>query len=544
VEQSNWYEAVNEMSFRGASLSELEVHQDQSFNPWLAVDFIGSPRLTGFIGCLMLELGDESEALDLSAPDGEEDGEEDALMSTYEGCKTLLPNESQDSPTTTSQGSFYIAALISPSSKHRRSQMPGPLDELSPFPQPQKRMILPSAPETGHLLHLSSLKMKELECKTKIKNLGLLDRAEMIDLVENMRSIAQRHGQLDNFQLAENWWRRVVTYSRKISEYPLVKVLEACLWVIDNHRLQGKLIEARDLHQGLHKKMMSLFHPEHRIILFSKQILAPIFCDLGEYGSLEQQHRELVQICLLKYGARNEFFVWLLAFLGLAFCVSGKFKEAETILCMHIQLDREVSGYAGKCQAEREKTVSALFDLAELLNCQERYGESSKIMDFAEEQFKDRVKPGSFYGSWFCCLKADSLYAKGDLLGCEELLRTSLKHTSSSIGWDSVNSMEKLAELLEDTGRVIEALSWRERIFLIEIQMCGVEHRWSREGCETLGFCYANLGRYDDAVYHFRQTIEKLSLDQKVSPESRSAYAGTLHGWIRKVEDMERKQRL
>jgi hypothetical protein len=527
------------MSFRGASLPELEVHQDQSFNPWLAVDFIGSPRLTGFIGCLMLELGDELEALDLSAPDGEEDGEEDALMSTYEGCKTLLPNESQDSPTTTSQGSFYIAALFSPSSKHRRSQLPSPLDELSPFPQPQKRMIPVLNPETGHLLHLSSLKMKELECKTKIKNLGLLDRAEMIDLVENMRSIAQRHYQLDNFQLAGNWWRRVVTYSRKISEYPLVKVLEACLWVIDNHRLQGKPIEARDLHQGLHKKMMSLFHPEHSIILLSKQILAIIFGELGEYGSQEQQDRELVQICLLKYGARNEFFVCLLAFLGLSLFRDGKVKEAETILCMHIQLGREVSGYADKGQAERENTFFALCNLAELLHCQERYGESSKILDFAEEQFKDLVKPGSFYGNRFCWRKAESLYAKGDLLGCEELLRATLKHTSSSIGWNSVNSMRKLAEFLEDTGRGIEALSWRERIFLMEIQAFGVQHRWSRESCETLGFCYANLGRYDDAVYHFRQTIEKLSLDQEGSPESRSAYAGTLHEWIREVEEME-----
>jgi tetratricopeptide (TPR) repeat protein len=363
-------------------------------------------------------------------------------------------------------------------------------------------------------------------------------------LVENMRSIAQRHNELDNFQLAENWWRRVVTYSRKISEYPLVKVLQACLWVIDNHRLQGKAIEARDLHQGLHKKMMSLFHPEHRIILFSKQILATIFCSLGEYGSLEQQQRELVQICLLKYGARNEFFVWLLPFLGLALFASGKFKEAETILCMHIQLDRELSGYADKYQADRENTVSALFDLAELLNWQERYGECSKILDFAEEQFKDLVKPGSFYGNSFCRRKAESLYAKGDLLGCEELLRTSLKHTPSSIGWNSVKSMIKLAELLENTGRGIEALSWRERIFLMEIQLCGVEHRWSKGGCETLGFCYANLGRYDDAVYHFRQTIEKLSLDQDVSPESRSAYAGTLHEWIREVEEMEGKQRL
>jgi hypothetical protein len=41
----------------------------------------------------MLELGDEMEALDLSAPDREEDGEEDALVSTYNSYEPVMSNE-------------------------------------------------------------------------------------------------------------------------------------------------------------------------------------------------------------------------------------------------------------------------------------------------------------------------------------------------------------------------------------------------------------------------------------------------------------------
>ncbi len=168
---------------------------------------------------------------------------------------------------------------------------------------------------------------------------------------------------------------------------------------------------------------------------------------------------------------------------------------------------------------------------------------------FKDTQFCGRIVQGSgktrfLLREQVLRRKAESMYAKRELLGCEELLRTTLKHTSRSIGWDSINSMKKLAELLEDTGRGIQALSWREKIFLMGIQLCGIGHRFSRADCETLGFCYANLGRYDDAVHHFRQTIEKLSLDEDVSLESRSAYAKTLHEWIRKVEEMKGNQRL
>lgn len=55
----------------------------QIFDPWTNVDVIDSPRLTGFIGCMMLELSDKIEALDLSAPDNEEDRQDVTLVSTY-----------------------------------------------------------------------------------------------------------------------------------------------------------------------------------------------------------------------------------------------------------------------------------------------------------------------------------------------------------------------------------------------------------------------------------------------------------------------------
>jgi tetratricopeptide (TPR) repeat protein len=419
--------------------------------------------------------------------------------------------------------------------------MLGPLNELYPFPQPRQQATRMPLPKTEHLIHKYSLKMKEVECKTKIKNTGLLDRAKMIDLVEDMRSIAYRHYELEHFHLAENWWRRVVDYSRKISGYQPAKVLEACLWVIDNFRLQGKFTESRHLHQGVHKKMMSLFHPEHELMLLSKSILCFIFSNLGEYQLEEELQRELVQVVLSRCGAKSQLLASQLGVLGLTLFSNGKVKEAETILCLYIQLDREISEYADKCQADKEHALCAMCDLAEVLNGQERYGESSKILDFAEAHFKELLMLGSYLGNNFYRRKAEALHAQGDLLGCEELLRTILEHTTSSIGWDSVNSMELLAELLGDTGRATEALSWREKVFLMDIQLCGIEHRWSRKDCKTLGFCYAKLGRYDDAINHSNQTIQKLSLDQGVNLESRSEYIETLHQWILEVEEMQGK---
>jgi tetratricopeptide (TPR) repeat protein len=99
--------------------------------------------------------------------------------------------------------------------------------------------------------------------------------------------------------------------------------------------------------------------------------------------------------------------------------------------------------------------------------------------------------------------------------------------------------MEKLADILTRTGRELEAETLLEKAFFMIVEMHGIEHKFSKWDCEKLGFCYARQGRYDDAIFLFEQTIEKLTLSNLGDPDFRNEYIDELQDWIIKVEGMK-----
>jgi hypothetical protein len=191
-----------------AEQQSTTVDQGETLNPWLVVDIIGSPHLTGLIGALTMELYEEVPDLELSAYSEDDEGAYDlrgldgngGLMTTHE------PQNPQRwfkmaSPVVSSN----IAALSAYFSKDRPSRMLGPLDELYPFPRLRQRKRPFQSPRTDHLKLEYSLKMKELECKTKLKTMKSMERSGIVDLVDNMRSIAQRYFELQNYRNSETW---------------------------------------------------------------------------------------------------------------------------------------------------------------------------------------------------------------------------------------------------------------------------------------------------------------------------------------------------
>ena len=76
----------------------------------------------------------------------------------------------------------------------------------------------------------------------------------------------------------------------------------------------------------------------------------------------------------------------------------------------------------------------------------------------------------------------------------------------------------------------------------MDTEIYGFGHRFSRRSCEVLGFAYANLGRYEDAIVHFQQTAGKVALSQTEDPESRDDYIEKIRGWISEVEKMKEEQ--
>jgi tetratricopeptide (TPR) repeat protein len=316
-------------------------------------------------------------------------------------------------------------------------------------------------------------------------------------------------------------------------------VLYACLQVVDNIRFQGRISEGLNLHRGLHQKILNLLGPENELAILSKDTLAIFQSDFGEHSSAVAIYREVLQICLLQYGARDTLTLESLLWLGWALNSCGQYRGAETILCIRVELGGEISGYVDNDIAVVEDVVISMSSLAWSLNAQRRYEDSANVLDMTERRFKHLMR----FETHFCWIyyeeKAELLKAKGYIFGSEAILRAVLSYAPDHPDWDILEAMEMLVDILTRTNRTMEATIWMEKLFLMGIDMYGIEHRYSKGDCEELGFCYAELGRYEDAIVHFQQTAEKVAISQTGDPKSRNEYIKEIRGWISKVEKMK-----
>jgi tetratricopeptide (TPR) repeat protein len=531
-------------------ISSISMDQGQIFNPWLAANVVGSPRLTRLIGALTLDCCEDIPDLNLPAP-YLEDGEEiyDLIDPDQKACSSTVSKEVRiqrhSSKKTSPSFSFSISNLPTYIlSMQHQSRMPSLLGELYPFPNsvPRRRLFSENL-RTDYLMSTSSLERKELECRAKFKASKSMKPSAIIDLVNDMRSIAWRHYELEKYPESERWWRRVITSSLKVPGHDPFDILRACLWVIHCLCFQCRYKEALSLHHSIHSRIIKLVGLEHELAMFSRQTFGYILRLLGEHEREIEIFRELLQICLCRYGTRCRDTLDTIHFLGLALEAFGQNEEAATISCIYVQLDCLISPHTPRTLIDDESALQAMSTWATCLNRQQRYEDSTTVLNAAERRFKDLMRSeGSFY-QWYSGEKAEMLGFEGQLFESEAILRTILAHPPRHPNLDIMNAMRQLADLLQGTGRDEEAVPLRERAFLDYIELYGVAHKYTIWDCETLGFCYAKLGRYDDAVHHFQQTIEILALTEDGDPASRDEYTQELHGWISEVEKMRRRQR-
>ncbi|KAE9362669.1 hypothetical protein N431DRAFT_525010 [Stipitochalara longipes BDJ] len=537
-------DTVEELCSDELLLGSMALDHRQTFNPWLSVDTINSPHLTGLIGALTLvELCDDIPDLDLSAPYSEGVENERDLKDTDEGGCIVTSHETHalqlSANTTPPSGSFAPNDLTIHSIMKRYACMPGPLDELSPFPKSGQREKLLWYARTDHLVLGSSLKMKEIECNIKLKTLDSMNRSGIVDLVEDMRSIAHRHYELDHYRLAETWWRRIITCSLGIPGYQPTKVLFACLWVIVIIRSQGRLSEARSLHRGLHQKILNLVGPEHELAIFSTGALAEIHNAFGEYDSELRICRELLQITLIHFGPRHTITLKILISLAWALGSRNQSRDAETILRIRLGLGCGLSSHADWYTVE--ESVLAMSELVFCLNRQQKYVDSATLLDVLDvtrRQFRDFIGDEE-YCRRYHLEKAYYFRAQGMLAESEDILRTMLKYAPDHANFNIMDGMQELADILISDGRRAEAATWREKVVSMGMKMYPDEYREYWWDVWELGFCYAELGRFGDAIALFKKTAGRVASSQWGDPDSRNEDIEHIHGWICKIEEMK-----
>jgi tetratricopeptide (TPR) repeat protein len=513
-------------------------NQQSRFNPWLVVDIVGSPSLTGLIGALTIDACEDIPSLDLST--------NDATNSDEDGCRIVCPeaqvqNHHHHPPlkVTSRSDSFRMAAFCTSSSKQTQRWMPGPLDELYPFPKLAPARRLYRRPRNNHLVSSYSLKAKEFECRKKFKALKSMQPSEIDDLAEDMRSIAWRHDELDQYRPAEIWWRRVVASFLEIREHRAFEVLSACMSVVDSVLDQGRYIEAASLHQRVHHQITKLFGPEHDLVIMSRHSLAVLRGHSQDYESEAAIYRELLQTFLLRFGTRNRDTLNFLKGLGYALASCDKYREAEALLRITVQLDFELSSHTDRDMMTVRRAFDTMNTLAESLNNQGRYRDGINVLNCAAERFKHFTRVENHLCSFHFCEKARALRFEGCLFESEEILRAILRHAPDHKSNGIMITMEELADILMRTGRELEAVILQEKSFFAGVEMYGIKHSYSKSDCWQLGFTYTRLGRYDDAILLFKQTIKKVALSNQSGPDFPDEYIEELQGWIVEVEEIK-----
>ena len=512
--------------------------QQSRFNPWLVVDIVGSPGLTGLIGALTMDTCGDIPSLDLSVASDATDPDEG-------GCSIVCPKaQAQNHPNpplkaTSRSLSFSMAALCTCFPKQTQRWMPGPLDELYPFPQLAPARRLYRRPRNNHLVSSYSLKAKELECSKRFKALKSMQPSEINDLAEDMRSIAWRHLELAQYRPAEIWWRRIVASFLEIREHRTFEVLIACLSVVDSVRNQGRYREAASLHQRVHHRITQLFEPDHDLAIMSRHSLADLRWSTGDYESEAAIYRELLQIFLLRFGTRNRDTLNFLQCLGYALAGCDQYREAEALLSIRLQLDFELSSHTDRDTMDVQNAFGAMSGLAMSLNGQGRYIDSMSVLNCAAERFKDIIRLESPFCSFHFYEKARALRFEGCLSESEEILRAILRHAPDHRSNNIIIATDELADILMRTGREPEAVILQEKVFFTGVELHGVEHRYTKWCCWQLGFSYARQKRYDDAILLFKQTVKKVALSNQGDPDFRDEYIDKLQGWIVDVEEMK-----
>jgi hypothetical protein len=291
----------------------------------------------------------------------------------------------------------------------------------------------------------------------------------MVDLVNDMRSIAWRHYKLDQYPRSEEWWRRVITVSLKIPGYGPFHILRACLWVVKNLELQSRLKEALRLHYTVHSKIANIVGPDHQVAMLLKEVLGQTQQGLGDSESEISIYREIVRICLCRFGTKSRDTVDAIGSLGVSLHACGQYQVVEELLYISIQLDYEISHDANRNTIEARTTMLVMCHLASYLRRQGRSGDSAAVLVAIERQFKDLICLENHSGRIYYRQKAKILRLEGQLLESEEILRGILNHVPDHPTMDKTNALLSLANILAGTGRREEEATLREKSFFDDV---------------------------------------------------------------------------
>ncbi|KAL2071788.1 hypothetical protein VTL71DRAFT_13023 [Oculimacula yallundae] len=496
------------------------------FNPWAIVNF-DSPQLTGLFGALTIEMCDEF-SLDNSS-------DVPNLEDLFEP-----PGDFSETNTTVVAGGYPLTTEIV------RSDIPTGYQNLLIIPEwtTQNRPSIGLSPFPTSTTSFKALnyrlfsakrsaRLSESECRAKMRKLKKMKQADILELVDNMWTFADKYRELKKYSSAESWYRRIVTVKLLSPHRKPLETIEAYLFAVRCIARQGRYTEAQDLHLDLHKKVLCIFQstPDHTLAILSRKVLAMLHSYHGNIRAEEMLQREILQILLNKFGLRDS--KCLNTMLRLAYSLSrgGQHSSSEQLFRMILCSDTQVLGCSPPNEINRKRIFNTQTFLVKILNISGRVAEAAILLKHINETFPDLLSienRGAFVYHYELA-KTRGLQGRSD--ESEKILRDLLRHQYISSN-KRPDIMNMLADLAEANGRRKEEISWRTKTYDLNLETFGPEHKVCLWSCQELGLCYARQELFDDAMSHFQNAISNIESQRNDGHGSPNSNVVEIQSWI------------
>ncbi|CAG8973377.1 hypothetical protein HYALB_00000140 [Hymenoscyphus albidus] len=327
-------------------------------------------------------------------------------------------------------------------------------------------------------------------------------------MIKMMNELGKRCWNLDLFCESETWYRRELSARQLSGESPVaIKTLQTELAIVDCINEQGRHEEAFSLHETIHRKIINHDDTNKNDLLISETlfVLGGIIFDQGYLKDAEAYLREAVQIRLNYLGPWEKESLQVMRWLVTILEEREEYEECERLLITITQLQRSIS----------ETDYGEIYwDMQDLASTKGRQGKSHECeMIYRDSLTGAESKLGNEHPRMATFLHNYSrhLLIIGKLDKSEELARKSLNLKSkirNQDEYETLLTLSLLGNIHQKSGFYEEAAQCCEKTLRGYTSILGSDNIKTIWECDYLAYCYAELGRFEDALHLLGEFIQ------------------------------------
>lgn len=523
-----------------------EEYQYWPFALWANVDVQGSPKLTRLFESLAIKtnsngLLNDIESLVLPAPSFElctpstqmnvtpskltnVCGEENGAFLSCDAETSFLDTDSRLVIPAPRPFRFANCDAWFPSGS-RIEVCPSPFRELYPFPTTLPLGSSNCSQRSETVTNSHKIKEQEYSSKLEFLKMAGIDETHLV-VIEVTRRLALALYNQGKERQAEVLYRKLL--SAQSRETGQTDMLAIQIDLIDSICDQGRFLEAREMHKGVHESIVRTLTPHHP--LFRRSLISLIrTCDwMCHFEEKESLCRQLVQISLIHFGPRDPASIHAMSLLAIALRNRKGYTESEKLACAAIQL------YQKNHANLHDDICSSLMRLGELFERQTRFEDAINIYRISTARAKESL--GEEHPITLSChyylgrvLPRQEQYEES-----QELLEEAVRLQTQAMGEDhpdTLSSMNELGKTLQHKGDHHASMVWLEKAFWKSLVILGPCHCLTINCCGFLGLSYEDQGLFVKALGLYKGLLGDIEAIQGGDDQNTLK----IRGWINDV---------